>query len=58
LLLPPYLLGISFSLPAGVMGLPYVWRGYPFKDPKIEVEADDDYGRKALKMWLEGSRMI
>lgn len=30
------------------MGLPYVWRGYPFKDPKIELEAEDDYGRKAL----------
>ena len=25
----------------GVMGLPYVWRGYPFKAPKIKAEADD-----------------
>ena len=32
---------------AGVMGLPYVWRGYPFKAPKIETEADDEQGRKA-----------
>jgi len=23
------------------MGLPYVWRGYPFKAPKIKAEADD-----------------
>ncbi|CAL1136250.1 unnamed protein product [Cladocopium goreaui] len=42
------LLAFIFVLDGGVMGLPYVWRGYPFKDPKIEVEADDDYGRKAL----------
>ena len=32
---------------AGVMGLPYVWRGYPFKAPKIKAEADDAAARKA-----------
>eukprot|EP00438_Fugacium_kawagutii_P008427 Skav234473 [mRNA] locus=scaffold1647:287289:297311:+ [translate_table: standard] len=30
-----------------VMGLPYVWRGYPFKAPIIEAEADDAAARKA-----------
>eukprot|EP00438_Fugacium_kawagutii_P022779 Skav228484 [mRNA] locus=scaffold1092:159060:159893:- [translate_table: standard] len=30
------------------MGLPYVWRGYPFKAPKIQAEADDAAARKAL----------
>ena len=32
------------------MGLPYVWRGYPFKAPHIEMEADDDNARKAQKV--------
>lgn len=32
----------------GVMGLPYVWRGYPFKAPAIQVEADDYQSRQAL----------
>ncbi len=34
---------------AGVMGLPYVWRGYPFKAPKIKAEADDAAARKAYR---------
>lgn len=35
------LLAFIFVLDGGVMGLPYVWRGYPFKAPKIKAEADD-----------------
>ncbi|CAK9062348.1 unnamed protein product [Durusdinium trenchii] len=42
------LLAFIFVLDGGVMGLPYVWRGYPFKAPHIEMEADDDNARKAL----------
>jgi len=42
------LLAFIFVLDGGVMGLPYVWRGYPFKAPKIKAEADDAAARKAL----------